>query len=215
MHSAQPDRYHRALHRRDSGLSTCERGSLFLQAFLDAKDVPQADAAIKAVFKISTDCLQARQMSAEMFMLEEKHEEAVAESGRILKMDPGNVPALLLRARAYYMLQDFDMAKRHYGEVLTKYDPDNKAAKTSFKELKALQRRIDSATKVCAPPLCPAFWSSNCFFPIVQAPPVPVPKPWGRCGVAVTIHTTIASLAVACRTCTQARAASAATLNVG
>lgn len=79
--------------------------SIPLQAFLDAHNTAAADAAITEVFRISSDCLQARQMSAEMFVLEGKVEEAVAETGRILKMDPGNVPALLLRAQGYFLLQ--------------------------------------------------------------------------------------------------------------
>lgn len=79
--------------------------SIPLQAFLDAHNTAAADAAITEVFRISSDCLQARQMSAEMFLLEGKVEEAVAETGRILKMDPGNVPALLLRAQGYFLLQ--------------------------------------------------------------------------------------------------------------
>lgn len=49
-------------------------------------------------------------------------------------------------------VQDFDMAKRHYGEILTKYDPEHKVAKDRFKELKTLQRKIDRANKV-RPPL--------------------------------------------------------------
>lgn len=35
------------------------------------------------------------------------------------------------------------MAKRHYGEVLSKYNPDSREAKTLFSALKALQRRLD------------------------------------------------------------------------
>ena len=37
------------------------------------------------------------------------------------------------------------MAKRHYGEVLTNYNPDNKLAKELFGQLKAVQRRLKNA----------------------------------------------------------------------
>jgi hypothetical protein len=48
-------------------------------------------------------------------------------------------------------MQDFDMC--HYGEVLTKRDPENQDAKDRFKRLKALQRKIDKELPRSAIPL--------------------------------------------------------------
>lgn len=42
-------------------------------------------------------------------------------TGALLKGEPGHVDALLLRSRAYIHLADLDLAKRHLGEVLSRY----------------------------------------------------------------------------------------------
>jgi Tfp pilus assembly protein PilF len=41
-------------------------------------------------------------------------EQAVAATGRLLKAAPGHLEALALRGRAYMLLGDHDLAKRHY-----------------------------------------------------------------------------------------------------
>jgi hypothetical protein len=46
-------------------------------------------------------------------------------------------------------LQDFDMAKRHYGMVLTQYDPENEVGKREFKAIKAYQKDIAKLRAVC------------------------------------------------------------------
>jgi hypothetical protein len=45
-------------------------------------------------------------------------------------------------------VQDFDMAKRHYGMVLTQYDPENERGKKEFKAIKAYQKSIAKLRKV-------------------------------------------------------------------
>lgn len=57
----------------------------------------------------------------------------------MLKAEPSSREALLTRSRAYFMLADLDMAKRHLGEAL-KYDPDNRAAMTDFRNIKRLAK---------------------------------------------------------------------------
>ena len=55
----------------------------------------------------------------------------------MLKAEPGNAEALLLRSRAYFMLNDLSMSKRHLAEVL-KYDDGHAAARAEFKKIKDL-----------------------------------------------------------------------------
>lgn len=39
-------------------------------------------------------------------------------------------------------VQDFDLAKRHYGEVITNFDPDNSDARARFKRVKAMKKDL-------------------------------------------------------------------------
>ena len=46
---------------------------------------------------------------------------------------PSNLPALRLRAEAYYLMNEHDVAKRHYGECL-RFDPDDAKCKMLFRQ---------------------------------------------------------------------------------
>ncbi len=66
----------------------------------------------------------------------------------MLKAEPGNAEALLLRSKAYFLLNDLGMSKRHLAEVL-KYDDSHAAARAEFKKIKDL---IKLKEKVRPPP---------------------------------------------------------------
>lgn len=66
---------------------------------------------------------------------------------QVLKAEPSNREALLTRSRAYYMLADLDMAKRHLGEVLSKIDPDDTEALAEFRKIKKLTK---AQAQVCS-----------------------------------------------------------------
>ena len=71
---------------------------------------------------------------------------------QVLKAEPGNAEALLLRSRAYFMLNDLSMSKRHLAEVL-KYDDGHKAARAEFKKIKDLIKLKEKASG-CSCVLC-------------------------------------------------------------
>jgi hypothetical protein len=48
----------------------------------------------------------------------------------------------------YGILQDFDLAKRHYGEVITNYDPENLVAKDHFKRVKGFVKKLNGLRTV-------------------------------------------------------------------
>lgn len=70
------------------------------------------------LFEMSRDCLDARLLEAQLCMAEGDYERAIAQTGRILKSDGSNLQALVIRGLAYLYLNDFDMSKRHFGEVI-------------------------------------------------------------------------------------------------
>lgn len=59
---------------------------------------------------------------------------------QVLKAEAANREALLARSRAYFMIGDLDMAKRHLGEVLSKIDPEDAAALADFRKIKKLSK---------------------------------------------------------------------------
>lgn len=75
-------------------------------------------AALNSIFKIARDCVKARLLEALIFFTEEEYEQVVAQTGRLLKSEQSNVQALTLRGKAYVHLNEFDVAKRHFGEAL-------------------------------------------------------------------------------------------------
>lgn len=46
----------------------------------------------------------------------------------LFQMDPTSIPALELRALAYYQIGEYDVAMTHFREAL-KYDPEHKGCK--------------------------------------------------------------------------------------
>jgi DnaJ homolog subfamily C member 3 len=64
--------------------------------------------------------------------------EAIADTGKALKLESDNLEALELRGRCYYTLGDLDMAMNHFRKGL-KSDPEHKGIKTLFRVVKKFQ----------------------------------------------------------------------------
>ena len=72
--------------------------------------------------------------------------ETVADAGRALKLDGGNLEALDLRGKGYYVLGEFDMAMNHFRQGL-QYDPEHVDIKESYRTIKKIQTHETKATK--------------------------------------------------------------------
>ena len=99
----------------------------------------------------------------------EQHEEVIMVTGRLIKLDRGNIDALALRAEAYYKIGEVrlfdpsdsslaacldseidavrspcgevDSALKHLREGL-RHDPEHKASKKLYKVLRKLERKM-------------------------------------------------------------------------
>lgn len=125
-------------------LDSAARGMQALEAARIARDA-NGDAAatraqLSALFELATHCSEAKLIEAALLLAEKDFGGAVAITGQVLKAEPSNREALLTRSRAYYMLADLDMAKRHLGEVLSKIDPDDTVALAEFRKIKKLTK---------------------------------------------------------------------------
>jgi len=61
--------------------------------------------------------------------------QAIADTGKVLRVQKDNIDALTLRGNAYYALGELDTAKEHYRMAL-KYDPEHTDSKNGHRKLK-------------------------------------------------------------------------------
>ena len=91
--------------------------------------------------KANVDLLLAR---GELSFRMADYPEALADTGRALKIKKNSIAALALRAHAYYNMADLDMAMRHHREGL-KYDPEHKAMKAQYKKTSKMNKAFNAA----------------------------------------------------------------------
>lgn len=70
--------------------------------------------------------------------------EVLADAGKALKIEEGNLDALHMRAYAYYRLGDHEMALRHQREGL-RLDPEHKRIKQAYRLLKKIEKGFSRA----------------------------------------------------------------------
>jgi len=73
--------------------------------------------------------------------------EAIADTGKVLKMEANNIPSLELRGSAYYVLGEFESAMNHYRQGL-KFDPEHNGCKTGHRQVKKIQTFMLKAEKM-------------------------------------------------------------------
>ncbi|KAL6752449.1 DnaJ-like protein [Haematococcus lacustris] len=116
------------------------------QRLFDSGYTHGARNALAKVQETSSDCIEALLLDAQLLAAADEHEQVVAVTGRLLKNEPSNLKALVLRGIAYYRLHDHDLAKRHFGEAL-KFEPDYTEARQQFNKVKAFDRKRQAAEK--------------------------------------------------------------------
>lgn len=101
------------------------------------RDFHGADQAYGEAIKIATQSSELYLKKAQANIQQQKYYEALADAGKALKLRKENIPALLLRAKGYYLLTEYDMSLRHSREAL-RFDPEHKACKALYKKVKKL-----------------------------------------------------------------------------
>lgn len=99
---------------------------------------------LQTLFDVAQDCVKAQLMDAKLHLLRNDWDQVVVTTGRLLKSDPSNLQALVMRGQGYFYAGDHDMAKRHFGEAL-KHDPDYKQARAEFGKVKDYDRKRQRA----------------------------------------------------------------------
>lgn len=93
----------------------------------------------------ATEALKLAEASLDLLMIRaQAHHrlgdqfEAIADTGRVIKMQQDSIHALELRGGAYYMLGEFEMSMNHYRSAL-KLDPEHEGCKSGYKLVKKIQ----------------------------------------------------------------------------
>ena len=72
------------------------------------------------------------------------HFEAIADTGRVLKLEADHLTALELRGNAYYHVGELEMAMNHYRKGL-KSDPEHEGCKSAYRRVKKSQGHSEKA----------------------------------------------------------------------
>eukprot|EP01036_Dinobryon_divergens_P038562 gene38562-50643_t len=75
--------------------------------------------------------------------------EAISDTGKVLRLEADNLPALELRGSSYYVLGEFEMAMNHYRSGL-KLDPEHSGCKGGYRLIKKINGYVDKAAKATA-----------------------------------------------------------------
>ncbi|KAL5187328.1 DnaJ protein P58IPK B [Glycine soja] len=87
---------------------------------------------------------KAKLLKVKVLIADKEYENAIAESGFLLKEDENNLEAFLLRGCAHYYLADHDVAMRHFHKGL-RLDPEHSELKKAYFGLKNLLKKSKSA----------------------------------------------------------------------
>ena len=105
-----------------------------------AQCVSQLDRALEKATLVPALYVQR----AECHMRLGRLHEASADAAKALKIEKGHLPALLIRARAFYRLDEKDMALRHIRQLLHG-DPEHKDGKALFRTMKKAKKLVARA----------------------------------------------------------------------
>merc|ERR1712216_344444 len=83
-------------------------------------------------------------MSSRASLALNNNEQVIVDTGRLIKLDRGNIAALVLRAQAYYQVGELDSALKHLREGL-RHDPEHKESQKVYKKLRKIERKLKNA----------------------------------------------------------------------
>jgi len=131
------------------GKASMDTANSMLQSDIPINKQPKVnqDAVLRlvdSVLNVSPECVEARLIQVNMKFASNDFGGVISETGRILKAEPGNMQALLMRGRAYLHLNDNELALRHFREAL-KFDPEHTAIKKEYRRLKDLEKKSSKA----------------------------------------------------------------------
>jgi len=99
-------------------------------------------AHAEKALEMCTDSAEMLQFTSHASLKLGQHEEVIMQTGRLIKIDRGNLEALAIRAQAYYAIGEVDSALKHLREGL-RHDPEHKVGTVLTSTPTALYRTVN------------------------------------------------------------------------
>eukprot|EP00898_Chlorokybus_atmophyticus_P005246 jgi/Chlat1/5722/Chrsp38S05564 len=135
---------HKAATEEKHILETARQNLEYAYSWQDNDNLKHAQQYLNMALEQIPDCVEARLLSAELAASFGDWDTVVAETGKILKLAPDHIQALLWRGRGYYRLKDHEVAMRHYRKALQS-DPEHTECKKEYRKVKQLDKLAASA----------------------------------------------------------------------
>jgi DnaJ family protein C protein 3 len=133
----KPD--HKGSMKLQQPISQCASNLRAADQFEARNDHKNADSALTKALESANSSPTLFLRRARIRMKLGQYFEVLADSGKVLKMEKDNLEALSVRAHAYYLLGDHEMALRHQREAL-KFDPEHKEIKAAYRRVKKIDK---------------------------------------------------------------------------
>ena len=114
------------------------------QRLLAQKNWAAARDHLNMVLDVASDSVEILLSRAECFKNLGELENVLADTGKALKVQASSIAALVLRGQAYYLMNEMDLAQRHFREGL-RMDPEHKECKENFRRIKKMETVIKTA----------------------------------------------------------------------
>ncbi|EKX44009.1 hypothetical protein GUITHDRAFT_72696 [Guillardia theta CCMP2712] len=129
-----------------SNLHLAEQAYDAAKTLLEQKNYQAARDHLNKAIDVASDCVQLLLMRAECHLKLGDRENALADTGKALKVDSKHMAALAMRGQAYYEMDELDMAQRHFREGL-RLDPEHKVCKQAYRKIKQMENVAKAAQK--------------------------------------------------------------------
>lgn len=137
---------HKDLERHKDAIQ-CHQALSRAKTFEEQQNWSQAKEALSMALRVAENSPSLFLQRAWMYLRLEDQFEVVADTGKVLKVEPENIEALELRGRAYYVLGEMETAMNHFRQGL-KFDPEHPGCKDMYRLIKKMndyQKKSDKA----------------------------------------------------------------------
>jgi len=119
----------------------CAREVQAGERFMRMRKYDLAEQKLTEAMETTGKAPYVKHLRAQARFHQKKYFEAIADAGEVLKAEPDNQDALLLRGLGYYHVGDHEMALRHFREGLKK-DPEHEGTKEAMRKVQK-QEKLD------------------------------------------------------------------------
>lgn len=130
-------------------LEKCSRDLDMGRTAMENGQYEEASRILSEVLDVATESAEARLLRTKASLNLKQYHKMLEDTMALMKQKSGNVDALYLRGRAFYLLGEREAAIKHYVEGL-KYDPEHSLCKGEFKRLSKLEKAVKSGEEKLA-----------------------------------------------------------------